>query len=238
VGESVPHEPLDTSPGLVAGRYRLVARVGQGGMGEVWKGIDESLGRPVAVKFLRNRQPDSVTMRRFLLEARTSAQLNSPHVVAVYDTGVEEWRPYLVTEFLDGRNLTQELAADGPFSPGRTVDVGQQVAEGLAAAHARGVIHRDVKPANLLRGADGTIKIADFGIARFADETTAGLTGAGEVLGTCAYLSPERGLGRSADPSADMYALGCVMYELLVGRPPFQADNAQERVGKKGKRKQ
>lgn len=225
-GESLQRESSSLSPELVAGRYRLVARVGHGGMGEVWEGVDESLGRRVALKFLLRWQPEGAATHRFILEARTSAQLSSPHVVAVYDTGVERGRPYLVTEFLDGRNLAEELVADGPFSPGETAEAGRQVAEGLAVAHARGVIHRDVKPANLLRGADGTIKIADFGIARFADETTAGLTGAGEVLGTCAYLSPERALGRTVDPQSDMYALGCVLYELLVGRPPFQADNA------------
>ncbi|WP_229924591.1 serine/threonine-protein kinase [Streptomyces sulfonofaciens] len=210
----------------MAGRYRLLEPLGRGGMGEVWRGVDDVLVRPVAVKLLLGRQGDEAAMARFRLEARTAAQLNSPHVVAVYDAGVEQDRPYLVTELLGGRSLAAEIAADGPFAPRRAAEAGRHVAAGLAAAHRQGVIHRDVKPANLLLATDGTVKIADFGIARFADEGTGSVTTAGQILGTGAYLSPERCLGRPAGPPADVYALGCVLYELLTGRPPFNADTA------------
>ncbi|WP_411089220.1 protein kinase domain-containing protein [Streptomyces sp. 061-3] len=209
---------------LVAGRYRIVARLGRGGMGEVWRGVDEVLGRPVAVKFLLNQRADEAAIARFHLEARTAAQLSHPHVVAVYDTGTDLERHYLVTEFLDGRSLAEELAARGPLLPPRVAGIGGQVADALAAAHGQGVVHRDVKPGNLLLASDGTVKVGDFGIAHFTDESTAGLTLKGQIIGTSAYLAPERAVGQPAGPPADMYALGCVLYELLLGHPPFRAE--------------
>ncbi|WP_326743676.1 protein kinase [Streptomyces sp. NBC_00121] len=209
---------------LVAGRYRIVTRLGRGGMGEVWRGVDEVLGRPVAVKLLLNQRADEAAIARFHLEARTAAQLSHPHVVAVYDTGTDLERHYLVTEFLDGRNLAEELAARGPLLPARVAGIGGQVADALAAAHGQGVVHRDVKPGNLLLASDGTVKVGDFGIAHFTDESTAGLTLKGQIIGTSAYLAPERAVGQPAGPPADMYALGCVLYELLLGHPPFRAE--------------
>ncbi|TKA11829.1 serine/threonine protein kinase [Actinacidiphila oryziradicis] len=193
-------------------------------MGEVWRAVDEVLGRQVAVKVLRNQGVDDVT--RFRLEAWTAARLNHPHVVAVYDFGADQDRLYLVMELLDGRSLADELAEYIRLSPERVAAIGAQVAAGLAAAHSEGVLHRDVKPANLLVASDDTVKIADFGIARFADESALDLTATGQVIGTSSYLAPERALGRVGGPAADMYALGCVLYELLTGRPPFQADTA------------
>ncbi|WSM02111.1 protein kinase [Streptomyces sp. NBC_01718] len=209
---------------LVAGRYRIVARLGRGGMGEVWRGVDEVLGRPVAVKLLLNQRADEAAIARFHLEARTAARLSHPHVVAVYDTGTDLERHYLVTEFLDGRSLAEELAACGPLLPARVAGIGGQVADALAAAHRQGVVHRDVKPGNLLLASDGTVKVGDFGIAHFTDESTAGLTLKGQIIGTSAYLAPERAVGQPAGPPADMYALGCVLYELLLGHPPFRAE--------------
>lgn len=215
---------------LVAGRYRMVSRLGRGGMGEVWRAVDEQLGRSVAVKLLLNHRASEAAVTRFHLEARTAAQLNDPHVVAVYDIGTEQGRQYLVTELLEGPSLAEELARHGPFSGQRTTMIGEQIAAGLAAAHHVGVVHRDIKPANLLLDPDGAVKIGDFGIARFADESTAGLTAAGQVVGTSTYLAPERALGEPSGPPADMYALGCVLYELLAGHPPFQADTPAGRV--------
>ncbi|WP_328580996.1 serine/threonine-protein kinase [Streptomyces sp. NBC_00370] len=213
-----------TAPRLLAGRYRMLSRLGRGGMGEVWRAVDEVLGRPVAVKLLLNRQADEAAVARFHLEAQTAARLSDPHVVAVYDTGTDADRQYLVTELLEGRSLADEISEHGPLPSWRTARIGGQVAEGLAAAHRQGVVHRDVKPGNLLLNSDDTVKIGDFGIARFADESSAGLTTTGQIIGTSAYLSPERALGRPAGPPADMYALGCVLYELLSGHTPFQAD--------------
>ncbi|WP_160310960.1 serine/threonine-protein kinase, partial [Streptomyces sp. 150FB] len=210
---------------LVAGRYRIGERLGRGGMGEVWRGVDEALGRPVAVKLLLDRGAEAADTERFELEARTAARLSDPHVVSVYDIGSYEDRLYLVMELLEGRNLADELAEHGPFSTRRAVKAGGQTAAGLAAAHRHGVIHRDVKPANLLLAADGAVKIGDFGIARFADQSAGGPTAAGQIIGTSSYLAPERALGRPAGLPADMYALGCVLYELLVGHPPFRADS-------------
>ncbi|MFJ4923510.1 serine/threonine-protein kinase [Streptomyces sp. NPDC088725] len=210
---------------LVAGRYRTADRLGRGGMGEVWRAVDEVLGRPVAVKLLLGRGNDAATLDRFQLEARTAARLSDPHVVSVYDVGSCEDRLYLVMELLEGRSLAEELSAHGPFSPGRAARIGGQTAAGLAAAHRQGVVHRDVKPANLLLDSEGDVKIGDFGIARFADESAAVPATPGQIIGTTPYLAPERALGQPAGGPADMYGLGCVLYELLVGRPPFLAES-------------
>ncbi|WP_326791407.1 serine/threonine-protein kinase [Streptomyces sp. NBC_00841] len=144
----------------------------------------------------------------------------------MYDFGSHDGRPYLVMELVDGRNLAEELSVSRLLAPGRVAYLAAQTAAGLAAAHRHGVIHRDIKPGNLLVYADDTLRIADFGIARFTDEATAGLTTSGQVIGTSAYLAPERALGRPAVPASDMYSFGCVIYELLVGHPPFRGDNA------------
>lgn len=181
-------------------------------------------GDQQAVKLLLNQRADEAAIARFHLEARTAAQLSHPHVVAVYDTGTDLERHYLVTEFLDGRSLAEELAARGPLLPARVAGIGGQVADALAAAHGQGVVHRDVKPGNLLLASDGTVKVGDFGIAHFTDESTAGLTLKGQIIGTSAYLAPERAVGQPAGPPADMYALRCVLYELLLGHPPFRAE--------------
>jgi serine/threonine protein kinase len=211
---------------LVADRYRLDAAIGRGGMGEVWRASDEVLGRPVAVKLLIGNETDEQAAARFRLEAQTAARLNHPHVVAVFDFGSWDDRFYLVMELVEGNSLAQELAAGGTFSPRRVAAIAGQAAAGLAAAHRQGVIHRDIKPGNLMLNADGTVKLGDFGIARFVDDASAALTSAGQIVGTSLYLAPERALGQPAGPGSDVYSLGCVLYQLLLGRAPFQADTS------------
>ncbi|WP_344961349.1 serine/threonine-protein kinase, partial [Streptomyces thioluteus] len=210
---------------LVAERYRLGELLGRGGMGEVWRGQDEVLGRQVAVKLLLGDDGEDSAAQRFRLEAQTAARLNHPQVVGVYDFGSWEGRFYLVMELVDGPSLAQQLAARGPLSPAGVADIAAQSAAGLAAAHRQGVVHRDIKPGNLMLDRTGTVKIGDFGIARFVDETSAQLTRAGQIVGTSTYLAPERALGRVAGPASDVYALGCVLYHLLVGQPPFWAES-------------
>lgn len=193
-------------------------------MGEVWQAVDEVLGRPVAVKLLLGSDADEQAAVRFRLEARTAARLNHPNVVTVFDFGAWNGRFYLVMELVEGVSLAADLAAGGVFSPRQVADIAAQAAAGLAAAHRQGVIHRDIKPGNLMQSADGTVKIGDFGIAQFVNDPSAALTSTGQIVGTSLYLAPERALGTPAGPGSDVYALGCVLYQLLVGAPPFQAD--------------
>ncbi|MQA80598.1 MAG: protein kinase [Streptosporangiales bacterium] len=209
---------------LVADRYRVGDLLGRGGMGEVRRAVDESLGRPVALKLLPNQGGDDVRSARFQMEARTAARLNHPHVVMVYDFGVDRDHLFLVMELLSGRSLADELTDHTPMPIRRAAELGAQAAAGLAAAHAEGVVHRDVKPGNLLLTDTDEVKVGDFGIARFADESHAALTRTGQIIGTSLYLAPERARGMLAEPPADMYALGCVLYELVTGHPPFRAD--------------
>ncbi|GAA0922472.1 hypothetical protein GCM10009549_42210 [Streptomyces thermoalcalitolerans] len=194
-------------------------------MGEVWQALDEVLGRPVAVKLLLNGA-DASAEARFRMEAQTSARLNHPHVVGTLDFGTWENRCFLVMELVDGDSLADELATGGPLSPERLAQVAQHSAEGLAAAHAQGIVHRDIKPGNLLSDRNGTVRIADFGIARFVDDPSSGLTTTGQIVGTGLYLAPERAIGTPASAASDMYSLGCVLYHLAVGAPPFEAPTA------------
>ena len=203
------------------GRYRLEHPLGHGGMATVYLAHDEELGRPVAIKLLAERlagDPDFRT--RFLREARLAARLSHPNIVTVYDAGeAEDGRPYIVMEYVPGTTFA-EL---GQIAPSEAVELAIQASRGLAHAHAAGLVHRDVKPQNLLLREDGTVKVADFGIARAA-ETTA-LTQVGTVLGTAAYLSPEQALGEQVTAAAYIYSLGAVLYELLTGRPPYEFDS-------------
>jgi serine/threonine-protein kinase len=215
-----PRDQIET----VGGRYRLGEELGHGGMGEVFVAHDLRLDREVALKLLRADLADQDGMReRVLAEARLAARLTHPHVVGVLDTGEQDGRPFVVMERLSGRTLRDELA-DGPLPPERVRDVGLQVLRALAAAHELGIVHRDVKPGNVLDAGVGTWKVADFGIAKWvhADET---LTGTGELLGSPSYLAPERLEGEQAGPAADLYAVGVLLYEALCGRRPFEGDD-------------
>ncbi|MEU0192461.1 protein kinase [Streptomyces afghaniensis] len=211
---------------LLAGRYRLDVEIGRGGMGEVWRAYDETLARAVAVKLLLPQDTDATAASRFRLEAQTAGRLNHPNLVGVLDFGEYDNRLYLVMELVEGDSLARVLSVSGALPAERVAQLAAQAAAGLAAAHQQGIVHRDVKPANLLLDAGGTLKIGDFGIARFLDDPGAALTATGQIVGTGLYLAPERALGRPAGPASDMYSLGCVLYQLLSGRPPFQADTA------------
>jgi serine/threonine-protein kinase len=208
----------DTSV-VVAGRYRLEGRIAAGGMGEVWNGTDQVLGRPVAVKLLlrAGSAQDPGSVARFRSGARHAALLSHPGIAQVYDYGEGE-PPYLVMELVDGPSLARVLGG-GPLDPGRAMDVLAQAAAGLEAAHRAGLVHRDIKPGNLLVGPGGQVKITDFGISRVAG--SAPVTGTGTLLGTPAYLAPERVAGQAASPASDLYSLGVVAWECLAGTPPF-----------------
>ncbi|MFJ9817375.1 serine/threonine-protein kinase [Streptomyces sp. NPDC101151] len=209
---------------LLADRYHLDEPLGRGAMGEVWRATDRTLDRAVAVKLLRT--DEAADIERFRLEAQTAGRLNHPHVVGVYDFGSHLGRLYLVMELIDGWTLAQERSLRGTLPPHEAAAVAAQMAAGLSAAHGQGVVHRDIKPANVMLTTGRTVKIADFGIARFADEAAGTLTATGKIVGTADYLAPERALGRPAQPASDVYSLGCVLYELLTGRPPFRASTS------------
>ena len=192
---------------VLAGRYRLVEPLGRGGFSEVWQAEDSVLGRPVAVKVFAASagQPDLVA--RFHREARILAGLRHPNVVTVFDAGVDQDVPYVVMELLAGPSLDELLAMRGPLPAGLALGYAEQAAAGLAAAHDAGVVHRDIKPGNLVLDSDGTLKVVDFGIASLASASMS-LTASGVMLGTPAYLSPEQAAGRPAEPRSDLYALG------------------------------
>ena len=216
--------------GLLANRYQLTSLIAGGGMGQVWRGRDTLLDRPVAVKVLRDQFAGNATfLARFRAEAQHAALLTHPHIAAVFDYGEvpagADGVPlaYLVMELVDGESLADLLARERRLDAARTVDIVRQAADGLAAAHAAGVVHRDIKPANLLVTPQGVVKITDFGIARSA--TSVAVTGTGQVIGTAHYFSPEQAAGGQSTPASDVYALGTVAYECLAGRRPFEAEN-------------
>jgi serine/threonine-protein kinase len=207
---------------VLAGRYRLEGCVAYGGVGEVWRATDLVLGRPVAVKLLRTeyaQHPEVLT--RFRAEARHAGSVSHPGIAQVYDYGEDgaAASPYLVLELVDGPSLARVLAA-GPLAPAHAMDVIAQAAAGLQAAHAAGLVHRDIKPGNLLVGPSGQVKITDFGIAHAA--WSAPITQTGALVGTPAYLAPERAMGGPATPASDLYSLGVVGYQCLTGAVPFE----------------
>ncbi|WP_018351378.1 serine/threonine protein kinase [Longispora albida] len=207
---------------LAGGRYRLDRRIAAGGMGEVWRGADTLLGRPVAVKLMHAGLTGQRGFReRFVTEARVMAALDHPGVVPVYDYGEERGTAYLVMEFVEGRTLGAVLDDEGTLPPDRVLDLVAQAAGALAAAHARGVVHRDVKPANLLVRPSGQLVLTDFGIARSEGGHR---TTAGAVLGTASYMAPEQVDGDDLTPAADQYSLGVVAYRCLTGRVPFTGE--------------
>lgn len=214
-------EVVEAAEEVIADRYRLGPVLGRGGMGEVREATDQRLGRSVAVKLLQpSMASDPGARNRFEDEARSAAKLVHPNTVAVFDTGEHEGIPYIVMEYLPGRTLADEIA-EGPLAPARVRTVALQVLGALEAAHRAGVIHRDIKPGNILLTTDGTAKVGDFGIAKTAE----GLdhTATGMIVGTPSYLAPERILGAPATERSDLYATGVVLYEALTGSKPFAA---------------
>jgi serine/threonine-protein kinase len=205
-------------------RYELGHRIGGGGMAEVVEAYDRKLDRRVAVKLLRNGSGDPRARERFVHEAQVAARLTHPNVVAVFDVGETGGQPYLVMELIDGHTLREVLDERGALPVEQALAAGDAVLAALGAAHAHGLVHRDVKPANVLIGADGRVKLADFGIAKAIQGAVAGLTATGQIIGTPAYLSPEQVEGAEATPRTDLYAVGVVLYEMLAGTPPFRAD--------------
>ena len=206
--------------GLVLGdRYSLSSRIASGGMGDVWEADDTVLSRQVAVKVLRPGTDEEVFARRFRSEALYSANLCHANIATVFDYGEEDTLAYLVMELVPGEPLSTLVQREGALEPARVRAIMGQAALALGAAHEAGVVHRDVKPANILVAPDGTVKLTDFGIARAIDGS--GQTQTGEVLGTPHYLSPEQALGEPATGASDLYALGVVAHELLTGRRPF-----------------
>lgn len=210
----------------LAGRYRLVEVVGRGGMSTVYRAIDAKLRRTVAVKILSPAlaEGDPVSLERFEREARAAASLNHRSVVAVYDTSLDEGTPFIVMEYVPGRSLAEILRDEGHLKPDRAAYIGEQVADALGAAHAAGIIHRDIKPGNVMVADDGSVKVLDFGIARALDATA--LTQTSMVPGTAAYMSPEQAQGETADERSDIYSLGCLVYAMLTGRPPFTGESS------------
>ncbi len=212
-----------TGPGTLGGRYTLAEVLGAGGMATVWRARDEVLGREVAVKVLSPQfAADPGFLARFEREAKHAASVSSSRLVTVFDSGIDDGTPFLVMELVTGRTLRRVLAESGPLPAGQAVTIAAAVCEGLETAHAAGLVHRDITPANImLAGQD--VKILDFGIAH-AGGTAAG-TLTGTVLGTAAYLSPEQSAGYPAGPQSDLYSVGCVLFEMLTGAPPFTAES-------------
>ncbi|WP_170107062.1 protein kinase domain-containing protein, partial [Blastococcus saxobsidens] len=213
-------------------RYELHHLIASGGMGQVWRGLDIALHRPVAVKVLRSEYTgDATFVARFRAEAQHAAALSHPHIAAVFDYGEEtaqdgsgETLAYLVMELVEGEPLSALLHREGALPAATTLSVLRQTASALAEAHRAGMVHRDVKPGNILIRPDGAVKITDFGIAWSARSVA--LTRTGQVIGTPQYLSPEQAEGRHASPASDVYALGLIGYECLTGHPAFEGDNA------------
>lgn len=213
------------------GHYEIVAELGRGGMGVVYKGYEPSLSRYVAIKELSSSLTDSpIVVERFLREARSMAMLNDPHIIQIYSIGQQNGQPFFVMEYVDGASLSDLIARDGRLQIPDAMRIVHQTAQGLAAAHARGVIHRDVKPANLMISLRGQVKIADFGIALANSIVDNKLTGAGEFVGTPGYLSPEIVQGHTVDARSDIFSLGVVMFEMLTGRTPFSVDSVYKLV--------
>ncbi len=208
---------------MIADRYELLDVLGRGGMGVVYRGRDHLLDRVVAVKILPAQfASDALLVQRFEREARAAARLNHPNIVGVFDTGREGTVHYIVMQCVAGESLAQRLAERGALPVPEAVEIAAQIADALAAAHAAGIVHRDVKPANVMVEPTGTCKVLDFGIARAAAD--AALTQDASMLGSAPYMSPETALGQTADARSDIYSLGCVLYEMLTGRLPFSGE--------------
>ncbi len=230
-GPTDPPAGNGTGSGTVGGRYQLGELLGRGGMAEVRKGIDARLGRVVAVKRLRTDLASDATFQaRFRREAQSSASLNHPAIVAVYDTGEEPAadgvaQPYIVMEFVAGRTLRDILREGRKILPERALEITSGVLSALDYSHRAGIIHRDIKPGNVMLTPSGDVKVMDFGIARAISDAASSMTQTAAVVGTAQYLSPEQARGESVDSRSDVYSAGCLLYELLTGRPPFVGDS-------------
>jgi serine/threonine protein kinase len=214
---------------FLSSRYRLAGEIGRGGMSVVFEATDERLGRKVAVKLLElDETGNPGATDRFRREALIAASLNHPNIVSIFDTGVDGSTAFIVMELLSGPTLAAKLAESGPLSVGEILTVCAQVCAALSAAHAAGVVHRDIKPSNISYASTGSVKVLDFGVARLIESATgeSALTRTAMIIGTAAFLSPEQALGGPIGPSTDLYALGCVLFALATGRPPFLGESA------------
>jgi len=234
-GDRSAASAADLSAGTLLGQFRIDGVLGRGGMGVVYRATDTKLDRPVAIKFLSSTVTNADANVRFRQEAKTASSLNHPHIVTVHDVGERDGHPYIVSELVDGGTLEDWAAATRRRTWRQSVELLVGVADALAAAHAAGVLHRDVKPGNILIGSNGYAKLADFGLAKLIDREARGggqhradaarITGAGVVVGTVAYMSPEQATGQPLDARSDIFSFGIVLYELLAGRRPFEAAN-------------
>jgi beta-lactam-binding protein with PASTA domain/predicted Ser/Thr protein kinase len=215
-----------TEATLLGGRYELGAPLGQGGMAEVFRGRDTRLGRDVAIKILRSELAgDATFLARFRREAQSAASLNHPNIVSVYDTGEDGSTPFIVMEYVEGRTLRDILRTQGRMLPQRALEITADVCAALEHAHEQGIVHRDIKPGNVMVTSGGTVKVMDFGIARAITASTSTMTQTAAVIGTAQYLSPEQARGEHVDARSDVYSTGCLLYELLTHQPPFTGDS-------------
>ena len=230
--------PASSILGKTLGHYRVIELIGAGGMGEVYRARDARLDRDVALKILPAAFcQDEERLRRFGLEARAAAALNHPNILAIFDIGVQDGSPYIVSELLEGLSLRNRVAG-GPLSPRLAIEYALQIVRGLAAAHEKGIVHRDLKPENLFVTRDGRVKILDFGLAKLTEPvaprsesdavTMASTTGV--ILGTVGYMSPEQLRGKAVDHRSDIFSFGAVFYEMLSGRSAFRGDTNADTI--------
>src|SRR5215471_17153337 len=211
---------------LFDGRYRIMRKLGTGGMANVYLAEDQELGRRVAIKILDDRHAsDEQFIERFRREAKNAAGLSHPNIVSIYDRGEAEGTYYIAMEFCDGRTLKELINARGPTPPRVAIDYARQILAGVGHAHRHGIVHRDIKPHNVLVDGDGRLKVTDFGIARSGSSQ---MTEVGSIIGTAQYLSPEQARGSTVGPSSDLYSVGVVLYEMLTGEVPFTGDTPLE----------
>src|SRR3989440_9132968 len=208
------------------GRYRIVRKLGSGGMANVYLAEDQELGRSVAIKILNDRHAnDDQFVERFRREAKNAAGLSHPNIVSIYDRGEAEGTYYIAMEFLDGRSLKELIVSRGPAPVSVAIDYARQILAALRFAHRNGIVHRDIKPHNVLVDSEGRLKVTDFGIARAGASQ---MTEAGSIIGTAQYLSPEQAKGAPVDETSDLYSVGVLLYELLTGVVPFSGDTPVE----------